>query len=91
LTHGLGHRQALLLCYGSLAMAQALTLVLAPVLRYQGVTYPIGLGSSALIAVSAAALYRARPTRAVLQFNFGVLALAVLALAIGWLGGAVVR
>jgi hypothetical protein len=32
--------------------------------------------------------YRLRPTASTLQFNFGVVALASLALAVGWLAGA---
>lgn len=89
LTHELGRRRSLGLCWGALAAAQGLTLILAPVLEYRGWAYPTGLGTSVVLLLTAILGYRLRPTAATLQFNFGVIALASLALAAGWLAGAV--
>ncbi|MDB5056684.1 MAG: UbiA prenyltransferase [Chloroflexi bacterium] len=89
LAHGWGRRRSLAVCWGSMALAQTLTLALAPVLHYHGVVYPIGLAVSGLLLLISVLLYRLRPTASTLQVNFGVLALASLALAAGWLGGAV--
>jgi geranylgeranylglycerol-phosphate geranylgeranyltransferase len=91
LAHALGRRRALLLCYGSLCSAQALTLALAPLLQYRGWGYPAGLAASLLLTVAAALVYRLHPVRAVLQWNFGLLAFAALALSLGWLAGAIVE
>jgi 4-hydroxybenzoate polyprenyltransferase len=88
LAHGLGRAKSLALCWGAMALAQALTLVLAPVLHYHGGVYPVGLAISVALLLVSVLLYRLRPTAATLQVNFGVLALASLALAAGWLGGA---
>lgn len=88
LAHALGMRRALLLCWGALGLAQALTLGLAPVLGYRGPAYPIGLALSVTLLAGAMLGYRLRPTASTLQFNFGVVALASLALAVGWLAGA---
>jgi 4-hydroxybenzoate polyprenyltransferase len=89
LAHGLGRRRSLALCWGAMAAAQALTLALAPVLGYHGPWYPAGLIVSLLLLAVSIAHYRARPTSSALQINFGILALASLALAAGWLAGAV--
>jgi 4-hydroxybenzoate polyprenyltransferase len=89
LAHGLGRRRSLILCWSSMGLAQALTLALAPLLDYRGAAYPLGLAASVALLVLSILLYRLRPTPATLQVNFGVLALAALALAAGWLGGAV--
>lgn len=90
LAHGLGRRRGLALCWGSLGLAQGVTLLLAPVLHYRGPAYPAGLAISLALLLGAMLAYRARPTSAVLQLNFGLMALASLTLAIGWLAGAVV-
>jgi 4-hydroxybenzoate polyprenyltransferase len=89
LAHGLGRRRSLALCWGAMAFAQALTLALAPALHYRGHAYPVGFGLSVALLALSAALYRLRPTARTLQINFGILALASLALAAGWLSGAV--
>lgn len=89
LAHGLGRRRSLCLCWGALALAQGLTLTLAPLLHYRGWAYPAGLGISVALLLVAILGYRVRPTAATLQYNFGVIALASLALAAGWLAGAV--
>jgi len=88
LTHALGLRRSLQLCWGAIALAQALTLVLAPLLHYHGPGYPAGFATSLALLALSMALYTARPTQRTLQINFGVLALAALALALGWLAGA---
>lgn len=88
LAHALGARRSLVLCWGSIGLAQALTLALAPVLGYRGAAYPLGLGASLALLALSIALYRRRPTPATLQINFGVIALSCLALALGWLAGA---
>jgi hypothetical protein len=62
---------------------------LAPLLHYRGWAYPAGLGISVALLLVAILGYRVRPTAATLQYNFGVIALASLALAAGWLAGAV--
>jgi len=89
LTHALGRRRSLLLCWGALAAAQGLTLLLSPLLEYRGWAYPAGLGISVALLLMTILGYRLRPTAATLQFNFGLIALASLALAAGWLAGAV--
>lgn len=89
LTHGLGRRRSLALCWCAMGLAQALTLALAPLLGYRGHGYPLGLAASVGLLALSMLLYRLRPTPGALQFNFGLLALAALALAAGWLDGAV--
>jgi 4-hydroxybenzoate polyprenyltransferase len=89
LAHGLGRRRSLALCWGAMGLAQALTLILAPVLGYHGIAYPLGLALSVTLLLLSMLLYRLHPTSRTLQINFGILALATLALALGWLGGAV--
>jgi 4-hydroxybenzoate polyprenyltransferase len=87
-SHALGLRRSLYLCWGTMLLTQVLTLALAPLLRYRGWAYPAGLLISLALTVTAAGLYRLRPTARTLQINFGVLALAALSLALGWLAGA---
>ncbi|HVA88454.1 MAG TPA: UbiA family prenyltransferase [Chloroflexota bacterium] len=87
--HGLGRRRGLRLCWAALGLAQCLTVALAPVIHYRGWAYPVGLGASVALLLVAMVGYRVRPTSGTLQFNFGVIALASLALAAGWLAGAV--
>lgn len=87
--HALGARRSRLLCWGTMLLTQGLTLALAPLLHYRGWAYPAGLALSLALTAASAALYRARPTTRTLQINFGLLALAALALAVGWLAGAV--
>ena len=89
LAHTLGRRRSLALCWGAIGLAQALTLLLAPLLHYHGMAYPLGLALSVGLTLLSMLLYRFRPTPGTLQINFGVLALAALALAAGWLAGAV--
>jgi geranylgeranylglycerol-phosphate geranylgeranyltransferase len=89
LAHGLGRRKSLALCWGAMAAAQLLTLALAPVLHYHGRLYPVGLAASVSLTAVSGILYWRRPTVSTLQLNFGILALATVALAIGWLGGAI--
>jgi 4-hydroxybenzoate polyprenyltransferase len=88
LAHGLGLRQSQALCWASLALAQALTLALAPLLGYHGAWYPVGLSVSVALLLATVVLYRLRPTTHTLQVSFGIVALASLALAVGWLAGA---
>jgi 4-hydroxybenzoate polyprenyltransferase len=88
LAHGLGRGRSLLLCWSAIALAQLGTLVLAPALSYRGPAYPLGLAFSLAFTLLSMVLYWRRPTPATLQFNFGVLALASLALAVGWLASA---
>jgi geranylgeranylglycerol-phosphate geranylgeranyltransferase len=88
LAHGLGRGRSLLLCWSALILAQLGTLVLAPVLSYHGPAYPVGLAVSLGFTLLSMLLYRRRPTTATLQLNFGVIAFAALALAIGWLASA---
>lgn len=86
--HALGVSGSIRLCLGAVGLAQALTLALWPVLGYRGWAYPLGLMVSVLLVCTAGLLYRTRPTPRTLQLNFGLIALASLALALGWLGGA---
>jgi 4-hydroxybenzoate polyprenyltransferase len=88
--HALGRRRSLALCWGAILLTQALTLALAPLLHYRGWIYPAGLILSVALTATSVALYRLRPTAHTLQINFGILALAALALALGWLAGALV-
>jgi 4-hydroxybenzoate polyprenyltransferase len=88
LAHGLGRTRSLALCWGAIVLAQMSTLVLAPVLRYHGPAYPVGLALSVGFTLLSMLLYWRRPTADTLQLNFGVIALAALALAIGWLAAA---
>lgn len=88
--HRLGRGGSQIFCWVALALCQALTLALAPVIGYHGSWYPAGLAASVALLLSTVVLLRLRPTVATLQINFGLVALASLALAAGWLAGAVV-
>ena len=88
LAHILGRRRSATLCWCSIGGAQLGTLLMAPFIGYHGWGYPAGLATSCSLLIASAVLYRLRPTQRTLQINFGLLALASLALALGWLTGA---
>jgi len=88
LAHILGRRSSTILCWCSIGGAQLATLLMAPFIGYRGWGYPAGLAASCTLLFAAFALYRSRPTQRTLQIDFGLLALASLALALGWLTGA---
>jgi geranylgeranylglycerol-phosphate geranylgeranyltransferase len=90
LAHGLGRRRGLAACWGALGLAQASTLALVPIVGFHGAAYPAGLAISVSLLIGVMLGYRFRPTTATLQVNFGLVALASLALALGWLGGVVI-
>jgi 4-hydroxybenzoate polyprenyltransferase len=89
LAHVLGRRRSQALCWGAMGAAQALTAALAPLLRYHGPWFPVGLAGSLALTGATVVLCRIRPTSGMLQVNFGLTALASLSLACGWLLGAV--
>jgi len=88
LAHLFGRRASMLLCWGAFLLAVGLTIALAPALQYHSIAYPIGVGVSLLLVAASMILYRVRPTVATLQTNFGLVALASVALGLGWLAGA---
>jgi len=86
LPHRLGLGRSLSLAWAAFAAALVLSLVLAPLLRYDWRWYApaLALGCGALAGSGLAFALRREPWS--LQFGWGALSLASVALAAGWLG-----
>ncbi len=88
LAHRLGPQRSMFVGWASFALALAVTLAIAPLVRYDVHTYlPAATAAAGLLAASVG-MYALRRDSFALEFGFGALGLGSAILAVGWLAAA---
>jgi 4-hydroxybenzoate polyprenyltransferase len=88
LAHRLGARRSMAVAWGAVALALTLSLAIAPLVEYDIALYGPAALFGALCLAACVLLYVLRRDRTALQLGFGLIAVAAVVLAVGWLAAA---
>jgi 4-hydroxybenzoate polyprenyltransferase len=88
MAHRLGARHSMLVAWGAVALALALSVAIAPVVEYEASVYAPAASFGVVCLVACVGLYALRRDRLALQVGFGLIGIAAVVLAVGWLAAA---